>query len=97
MFGLVVSIKGNVMPARQLLICLPSIPQPSFNFFKKKLDLEQTNGPIQGDCILRNAHRNAHTSAGHCAPGSAVRHHQLSAHLEKSPKGHQLVIKDLQT
>jgi len=34
--------------------------------------------------MLRNAHRNAHTSAGTCEPGSTVRHHQLLAHSTKN-------------
>jgi hypothetical protein len=61
MFGLVVAVNGNVMPATQLLVGPAFHPatKPLF-FLPKKKELESTKGPIQGDFILRNTHRNAH-------------------------------------
>jgi len=73
------------MPAPQLLIWPTFCPvtKPQIKKKKENIELEPAKGPIQGNFMLINAHRNAHTSAGPCEPGSAVSH-QLSAYSTKN-------------
>jgi len=75
MFGLVVGINGNTMPATNLSSSPLSVPK-QVSFFFYDFELKSTKGSIPGDFMGENPQQSAHTSWG---PGYAMSNHHLSA------------------